>query len=108
MILLAVVVVSANDSATTTTTTTTPLPNVLLFIVDDLGWNQVGYHARASGNNEIQTPHIDAAAAAGIELNRGYMTPWYVSKYCICVGRGERVGESDMYRPWRVWYSDLP
>jgi hypothetical protein len=107
VILLAVVVVSANDSATTTTTTT-PLPNVLLFIVDDLGWNQVGYHARASGNNEIQTPHIDAAAAAGIELNRGYMTPWYVSKYCICVGRGERVGESDMYRPWRVWYSDLP
>jgi Sulfatase len=51
-------------------------PNILVFIVDDLGWNQVGYHAKPSGNNEIRTPHIDAAAAAGIELNRGYVTPW--------------------------------
>jgi hypothetical protein len=55
-------------------------PNVLIFIVDDLGWNQVGYHAAPAGNHEIQTPHIDAAAAAGVELNRGYMTPWCVPR----------------------------
>lgn len=54
------------------------LPNVLIFIVDDLGWNQVGYHAAPAGNEEIQTPHIDAAVAGGIELNRGYVTPWFV------------------------------
>ena len=29
-------------------------PNVLLIIVDDLGWNDVGYHG-----SEIQTPTID-------------------------------------------------
>ena len=56
-------------------------PNVLIFIVDDLGWNQVGYHAAPAGNNEIQTPNIDAAVAAGIELNRGYATPWCV--HCV-------------------------
>jgi hypothetical protein len=53
-------------------------PNVLIFIVDDLGWNQVGYHANPAGNLEIKTPHIDAHAAAGLALNRGYMTPWWV------------------------------
>jgi hypothetical protein len=56
-------------------------PNVLVFLVDDLGWNQVGYHAAPAGNNEIQTPNIDAAVAAGIELNRGYVTPWCV--HCV-------------------------
>lgn len=56
----------------------TSLPNVLVFIVDDLGWNQVGYHANKVGNDEIQTPNIDKAVAEGIELNRGYVTPWCV------------------------------
>lgn len=51
-------------------------PNVLVFLVDDLGWNQVGYHARAVGNTEVQTPHIDNYATQGIEMDRGYMTPW--------------------------------
>jgi hypothetical protein len=61
-----------------TTVKKSALPNVLVFIVDDLGWNQVGYHASKVGNNEIQTPNIDKAAKEGIELNRGYVTPWYV------------------------------
>lgn len=57
--------------------TTEMPPNVVVFIVDDLGWNQVGYHAKPSGNDEIQTPHIDHyATEVGIELDRGYMTPW--------------------------------
>jgi hypothetical protein len=50
-------------------------PNILLFIVDDLGWNQVGYHANPVGNHEIKTPRIDLHARTGIELDRGYMTP---------------------------------
>ena len=62
-----------------------PPPNVLIFLVDDLGWNQVGYHAKPAGNNEIQTPNIDAAAATGIELNRGYVTPWYESVFVCSV-----------------------
>jgi Sulfatase len=63
-------------------------PNILLFIVDDLGWNQVGYHARAAGNSEIDTPHMDAAARGGIELDRGYVTPWCgPSRAAILTGR---------------------
>jgi hypothetical protein len=54
-------------------------PNIIIFLVDDLGWNQVGYHAAPSGNNEVKTPHIDHYATTGIELDRGSMTPWYVA-----------------------------
>lgn len=53
-------------------------PNVLIFVVDDLGWNQVGYHANPD-NMEIRTPNIDqyaTTAGVGIPLERGYMTPW--------------------------------
>ena len=64
--------------STKSTTNNEQLPNIVIFIVDDLGWNQVGYHANAVQNFEIQTPNIDTAVANGIELNRGYMTPWLV------------------------------
>jgi Sulfatase len=68
--------------------TKTP-PNVLVFIVDDMGWNQVGYHAKPSGNDEIRTPNIDHyATKVGIELDRGYMTPWCgPSRAAIMTGR---------------------
>jgi arylsulfatase A-like enzyme len=63
-------------------------PNVIIFVVDDLGWNQVGYHARSAGNYEIKTPHIDHHAATGIELDRGSMTPWCgPSRAAIMTGR---------------------
>ncbi|MEM6964981.1 MAG: arylsulfatase [Bacteroidota bacterium] len=42
-------------------------PNVILIVVDDMGWNDVSYHG-----SEIQTPTIDQLAAEGVELNRFY------------------------------------
>jgi Sulfatase len=64
-------------------------PNIVVFVVDDLGWNQVGYHAKPSGNDEIRTPNIDYyATKAGIELDRGYMSPWCgPSRAAIISGR---------------------
>jgi arylsulfatase A-like enzyme len=64
-------------------------PNIIVFIVDDLGWNQVGYHAKPSGNEEIRTPNIDFhATKAGIEFDRGYMSPWCgPSRAAIITGR---------------------
>jgi Sulfatase len=63
-------------------------PNILIFLVDDLGWNQVGYHAAPTGNYEIKTPNIDAYAAAGLKLERSYMTPWCgPSRAAIMTGR---------------------
>ena len=45
------------------------LPNLVVVVVDDWGHNNVGYHNHAG---EIQTPHIDALAAAGVILDRHY------------------------------------
>ena len=43
-------------------------PNVILVMADDLGWGDVGFN----GNEVVQTPHLDAMAAAGLRLTRFY------------------------------------
>jgi arylsulfatase A-like enzyme len=46
-------------------------PNVIVIIVDDLGWADVGYH----GQSDIPTPAIDALVANGVELRQFYTSP---------------------------------
>ena len=38
--------------------TTSTSPNILLLLVDDMGWGDVGFN----GNTTIDTPNIDALA----------------------------------------------
>ncbi|MEM6691396.1 MAG: arylsulfatase, partial [Planctomycetota bacterium] len=45
-------------------------PNIVHIIVDDLGWNDVGFHG-----SEIKTPAIDRLAAESVVLDRFYVTP---------------------------------
>ena len=47
-----------------------PRTNIVIFLVDDLGWGDVGYH-----NPEVETPNIDNIAARGVELDRFYVNP---------------------------------
>ena len=60
----------SQPSGTTGNLTVTKANNVLFFVVDDLGWGDVGYH----GSN-ISTPNIDRIVTGGIELNRVYTFP---------------------------------
>jgi len=46
-------------------------PNVVIFVADDLGWADVGFH----GEDVIQTPSLDRLAAEGVQLDRFYTTP---------------------------------
>ena len=46
-------------------------PNIVIFLADDLGWADVGYH----GEEVIETPNIDRLAAEGVQLDRFYSTP---------------------------------
>jgi arylsulfatase A-like enzyme len=46
------------------------LPNILLIVADDAGWNDVGYH-----NEEIITPNIDSLARSGVMLENFYVYP---------------------------------
>ena len=58
-------------------------PNILFIIADDLGWADVGYHA-----SEIDTPHIDRLAEAGVRLEQHYVTPMCSStRACLLSGR---------------------
>ncbi|MFT7662554.1 MAG: arylsulfatase B, partial [Planctomycetota bacterium] len=43
-------------------------PNIVVFLADDLGWNDVGYHG-----SEIRTPKLDSLAASGVQLKQFYV-----------------------------------
>ncbi len=45
-------------------------PNILIFVSDDTGWNDVGYH-----NSAIKTPNIDRLVEHGVELDSFYVSP---------------------------------
>ncbi len=45
-------------------------PNVILFIADDVSWNDVGCY----GNAAARTPYIDALASRGIRFDRAFLT----------------------------------
>ena len=45
-------------------------PNMVILLVDDLGWGDVGYH-----NENVVSPHIDGIAAQGVEFDRFYVNP---------------------------------
>lgn len=76
------------------------LPNILVIVSDDQGWNDVGYH-----NEEIRTPNIDELVRTGVELNCHYVMPQctptrvalmtgrYPSRFGLaaCVANNERV-----------------
>ena len=41
-----------------------------MFVSDDMGWNEVGYHG-----SKIATPNIDRLAREGMQLDRFYVHP---------------------------------
>ena len=45
-------------------------PNILLIVVDDMGYSDLGVFG-----GEINTPHIDALAESGVKLTQFYAAP---------------------------------
>ena len=75
-----------------------PRPNIVFFLIDDLGYTDVSYHG-----GEIKTPHIDRLAAAGAKLEAFYVQPvCSPTRAALMTGRypmrhGLQVG---VVRPW--------
>lgn len=79
-------------SSTTTTTTQQHQPNILMVVLDDVGWQDVGFH-----DDSFHTPHINRLASEGVEL-----MAFYASQECtparsqLMTGRyNYRVGMQD-------------
>ena len=47
-----------------------PRPHIILVLADDLGWNEVSWH-----NSRIHPPALASLAAAGVTLDRSYVSP---------------------------------
>jgi arylsulfatase A-like enzyme len=45
-------------------------PNILVIVIDDMGWADVGYHSP-----EIKSPNLDKLARTGVELDCHYVQP---------------------------------
>ena len=73
-------------------------PNIVVFLADDLGWKDVGWHG-----SEIPTPHLDRLARAGAQLDFFYVQPvCSPTRAALMTGRypirhGLQVG---VIRPW--------
>ena len=58
-------------------------PNIVLMMVDDLGYSDFGCYG-----GEIETPHIDALAADGLRLSQFYNTAkCHSSRICLLTGK---------------------
>jgi arylsulfatase A-like enzyme len=73
-------------------------PNIVFFLIDDLGYTDVGFHG-----SEIRTPNIDRLANAGAKLEAFYVQPvCSPTRAALMTGRypmrhGLQVG---VVRPW--------
>ncbi len=61
-----------------------PRPNFVVFLSDDMGWEQVGFN----GGVEVPTPSIDRIADEGVKLTQFYVQPvCSPTRACLLTGR---------------------
>ncbi len=76
-------------------------PNIVYFLVDDLGHTDVGF----TGSKEIRTPHIDKLAKGGAILDSFYVQPvCSPTRSCLMTGRYvTHTGVYSVVRPGAEW-----
>ena len=82
---LALLVVGLTAGATAHGAPAAERPNVILIMVDDLGYGELG----AYGGTEVPTPHIDSLARHGVRFTNGYVTAPFcaASRAALMTGR---------------------
>ncbi len=88
----------------------TQRPNVIVFIADDVSWNDYGCY----GNKAARTPNIDRLAAGGIRFDAAYLTASSCSpsRSSIITGRYPHNNgkAAELHRPISVhlpWFPEL-
>lgn len=73
-------------------------PNFVIFIADDVGWNDVGVY----GNSGVRTPNIDRMAAEGMKFENAFLTCASCSptRCSIMTGRyPHNTGAKELHQP---------
>lgn len=47
-------------------------PNIILILVDDMGWGDLGFYHQDEASPRIETPNLEKMANAGVQLRRHY------------------------------------
>lgn len=78
-----------------------PRPNVVFFLIDDLGYADCGFN----GGKEIKTPEIDALASGGAVIESHYVQPvCSPTRSAFMTGRyPTRTGVYNVVRPGAKW-----
>jgi arylsulfatase A-like enzyme/dienelactone hydrolase len=76
-------------------------PNIVYFLVDDLGYADVGF----MGSRDVRTPHIDRLAKEGVILESFYVQPvCSPTRAALMTGRyATRTGVYTVVRPGAPW-----
>ncbi|OYV04430.1 MAG: arylsulfatase [Verrucomicrobiales bacterium VVV1] len=79
----------------------TPPPNIVYFLVDDLGHTDVGF----TGSKDFRTPHIDKLAKGGAILDSFYVQPvCSPTRSCLMTGRYvTHTGVYSVVKPGAAW-----
>lgn len=79
----ALIVLLLSSTVTISWSAAAERPNILLMMVDDLGFSDFGCYG-----SEIETPHVDALAADGLRLSQFYNTAkCHSSRICLLTGK---------------------
>lgn len=60
-------------------------PNVVLILIDDMGWRDVGF----AGNDFVETPHLDRLAQEGIRFTQAYASAPNCAPTRACLMSGQ-------------------
>ena len=72
-----IITLAALIAATTLLAAKTVQPNIVVYMIDDLGWNQisVGQGTMDTHTGVFQTPHLEKLANNGLSFTQAYMQP---------------------------------
>jgi len=68
-------------------------PNVILILVDDMGWRDVGF----TGNTFTETPHLDALAEKGLVFRQAYASAPNCAPTRACLMSGQYTPRHGVY-----------
>lgn len=83
-----------------------PSPNVIVFIADDISWNDLGCY----GNPFVETPHIDSLAAHGLRFHNAVLTTSSCSPSRISIMTGRyphNTGAAELHTEPKVAFASI-